>query len=206
VAFLGTIFALRLKPWFAMALALAIYPIVFQESLGWNVLNMVRVYAIYVAIGTYFGAKYLRHLQHLDSVLLAVVAIVGLSFPVADIALSKQKDDLLCALSGTVGTAALSLLLSRLKSPSFLRVLGTLSLAIFVGHTIAAAAARTFLELLHISSPGIHVFVGITAGLFLPIALYRGFSTIRFPFGFTFPRSVRKNQTAVEYVEDKGRG
>jgi fucose 4-O-acetylase-like acetyltransferase len=203
VVLFGTIFAFGLKPWFTLALASAIYLTVFPESLSWNVLHMVRVYAIYVAIGTFFGVNYLRHLQYVDSVPLALVAIVGFSFPLADIALSEQKNDLLCAVSGTIGAAALSLLFSRLKSASFLGFLGTLSLVIFVGHTIASAAARTCLELLHITSPGIHILVGIGAGLFLPIALYRGFNMIGFPFGFTFPKKVRQT-TVVEHVKHGG--
>jgi len=193
VVFFGITFAFGLRPWFAIALACTIYPTVLPVSLGWNVLYMVQFYAIYVAFGAHVGTNYLRQLPNINSAILILVIVIGLSFPIADIAtIDQQRNELLCALSGIMGIAALSLLLCRFKFTSFLSFLGKLSLEIFVAHTIASAAGRIVLELGHVRSPAIHVAVGVAAGLSLPIALWFGFKLIGFRFGFTFPRSTRK--------------
>jgi fucose 4-O-acetylase-like acetyltransferase len=184
----GTIFAFGYKPWLAIAIALMIYPTVFAETPGWSVLYMLRTYAIFVAIGAFVGTTYLRQFSTASSVLLCLAAMIGLIFPVVDIATSQQTNNLLCALSGIIGISALSLLLCRTKFASFLSFIGALSLEIFVGHTMASGGARTVLEWLQVRSPEIHIVVGIAAGIFLPIVLWRVCELSGFRFGFTFPK------------------
>lgn len=62
---------------------------------------------------------------------------------------------------------------------------------IYVSHTIATATTRIILEKgLQVSHLYVHVVLGVTAGLLLPMLLVRGLERIGFPYLFTLARKA----------------
>ena len=183
-----------MSPWLVAVVATVIYPGIVPISSGWYVLQEVREFGIYVALGAIVGSNYLSQLLRCNVSVLAIVAIAGLGLPAAYIAIGLPQIAPLLAVSGIAGATALALLLDRVRLAAFVSFLGRHSLEIFVAHTITSAAARTLLGLISVRSPVPHLLVGIAAGIVVPIILSYACKLIGFRMAFTFPKARRQEQ------------
>jgi hypothetical protein len=93
------------------------------------------------------------------------------------------------ALAGSAAVLALSTLIARRGPVPALSLWGKESLAIYCAHTLASAGARIGLKgFAHVSHPGIHLALGVLAGLCGPLALVWITKRLRFPYLFELPR------------------
>ncbi|MEI8388336.1 MAG: acyltransferase [bacterium] len=77
------------------------------------------------------------------------------------------------ALIGILFVLSISSHLEKLKSFNFFKYLGMLSVVIYVAHILITASTRIFLmKFLHISNLYIHIAVGTTVGVILPVVFY----------------------------------
>lgn len=150
---------------------------IFSINMGtWGVLYQVRTFAIYLGIGAVMGSKFdLKQLRQIPTLML--LAIMGTGFMFVGFAVRLNWTGLpvaklLLALWGIVATLALAILMERLRIFPAVKQWGTLSMAIFLAHTIASAVLRTVLLQLGIEVPIIHLAIQNWAGIYLPIALY----------------------------------
>lgn len=157
--------------WIFLAVAIAIHPGATPLLLDSKVMAEVSRFAIYFAIGAAIGSVHLRDVEKLNSGVLALIGIAGLSSAAGRILLPQDRFYPIFATLGIFGGCATAILISRSKFAPPLEYLGHHSLEIFVVHTIATAGTRIFLASLHVSSPFIHLVAGIVAGLLAPIAL-----------------------------------
>lgn len=88
--------------------------------------------------------------------------------------LHGQTNALLLALTGTALVSAVSYLLADKKLSGVFQYLGTLSLPIYLFHTIFSAACRIFLlNTCHVNSVWAHIPLDTLAGLVCPALLYQ---------------------------------
>jgi fucose 4-O-acetylase-like acetyltransferase len=199
VLFFGAMFAVGLKPWLAVALALLAHPSLIPISPSWSVLLEARTFAIYVALGAFLGLNYFGN--DFNLAMLTLTSITGLALPALVIGLGHNQGlDIALALSGTAGVIATSLLLQRFNAALFIGFLGRHALEIYVAHTIGSAAARIMLGVFHVRSIEIHIIVGVAAGLCLPLAIMFVFDAIGFRYGFIFPK--RKATTPGDKISE----
>ena len=108
------------------------------------------------------------------------------------------------AISGAAFLIAVSFWLSRMHRLGLIRKIGTYSLYIFLWHVFFIAAARIGLvKWLHIKNIHILVFVGMAAGLALPIVLYRLASRHSWRWLYRAPLlfGSKRNTTSVQYAK-----
>lgn len=143
-----------------------------------------------------------------------VLAAFGLmSFAAAEIWAVTWPDllraplDFLPGLVATIGIVlgAASAWPARVKVLGFIPALGKASMTIYVSHIIALAAARIALVKLGVTNPAVHILIGVSAGIVLPMAfhliatrlgLMRLFGLGRDNSPFYFNRSARFPPTA----------
>ena len=145
----------------------------------------ISQFAIYFAIGAAIGSIHLRDVDKLDSGVLAVIGILGLTSVAGRILFPQDVLYPVFATLGICGACATAVLISRSKLAPAFQYLGHHSLEIFVVHTIASAGTRILLVLLHVSAPFIHLFAGIVAGLLAPVALAIALKRVGLPYAFS---------------------
>jgi fucose 4-O-acetylase-like acetyltransferase len=161
----------RTSFWIFLTAAIAIHPDATSLPLDSRVIAEVSRFAIYFAIGAAIGSVHLRDVEKIDSGVLALIGIAGLTSAAGRILLPKDEVYPVFAMLGVCGGCATAVLISRGKFAQIFEYLGHHSLEIFVAHTIASAGTRVFLVSVHVNSPFIHLVAGIVAGLLGPIAL-----------------------------------
>jgi fucose 4-O-acetylase-like acetyltransferase len=157
--------------WIFLAAAIAIHPAAAPLLLDSSVMADVSRFAIYFAIGAAIGSLDLRDVDKLNSGVLALIGISGLTSAAGRILLPQSGLYPVFATLGICGACATAVLISRSTFAPAFQYLGHHSLEIFVVHTMASAGTRILLVALHVSSPFIHLVAGIVAGLLAPIAL-----------------------------------
>lgn len=157
---------------------------------------------LFMSIGATIGAPRLSHLVARAPVggvaavgSLGLVVWVGLA-PLATSPTVSDPDRtwvsvaLGCAASfggvcAVIATARLLTLVGPMADS--LSFLGRRSLEIFLGHIIAASAARIGLQLLGIDSPALQLGTGVAVGVLAPLALWGLCRRLRFPWLFIAP-------------------
>jgi peptidoglycan/LPS O-acetylase OafA/YrhL len=71
----------------------------------------------------------------------------------------------------------------------FVKIFGQFSLQIYLVHMLAGVAARVvLLQLFHVTNPFLHMIVGVSAGLIVPIILYKTALKMRMTYLFEWNR------------------
>ena len=92
---------------------------------------------------------------------------------------------LFLAVFGIMMCIGLSQYLARKKCSRFVQFLGVYSLQIYLVHMLAGVAARVILlNIFHLENPILHMVISVTAGLFIPILIYKIAMKVHFPYLF----------------------
>jgi fucose 4-O-acetylase-like acetyltransferase len=185
-----------MSPWLVLVIAMVVYPNVLPVSSSWIVLERVREFGIYVALGAIVGSNFLGQLSQCRVPLLVSLALMGLGLPALVFAAGLPEIVPALALSGTAGAVALALFLDRARLASVISLLGRHSLEIFVLHTIASAAVRISLALMSVRSPALHLVAGASAGILVPLAFSYLCRGAGFQLAFTLPKISQQKPLA----------
>jgi len=191
------------------ALVLALAAVAFATEpfvpLGsWSVPYQARHYFVYVAIGAFLGRReVLSAVNGASRPALVFTVVGGLGMVTAMVAAGfapgeRSLEDLVAALSGTVGTVALGRLLQDSTLRRALVYVGRRSLAIFVAHSIFSAAIRIGLQkFLRIDGAAVHLAAGVSVGLGAPLALSILAERWGFPYVFAWPSRGKDRAAAA---------
>ena len=161
---------------FAM-ISILFYSVQGYVGLGsWGVLYQVQTYAIYLGLGALVGnSKACSHLQRQNIPTLIGVTLGGLGIVALAVGLNLTEEKwlkLAIALCGICACIASAMLLERFELAGFVKQWGSLSLEIYVGHTIASSTLRILLQkLLHITDAFAHIILETAVGIYAPMAL-----------------------------------
>ena len=159
---------------------------------AWRPANYFCLYGVYFAFGAFFAeVKWGVTLGKLSN-----YTKVGLSFILLGIVASlawsgllvSGKPILIAAGAGTLAVVLLAQILEDWGSADFIRWWGTLSLQIYVAHTIVGAAIRLALVAVGITDVSIHLIAGVTFGMYVPILIYVSGNKLGFPYLFSLKR------------------
>ncbi|MET0341922.1 MAG: acyltransferase [Polyangiales bacterium] len=182
---------------------LALYLVGPYLSMGtWLPLYQARDGLVYTGLGVMLGeGARLRTLERRKGGEYVAVAVLGLALVTAGVWLRLEEHFLWAlglALCGSAGLLALGLLLERAPGAALARLRdhivlwGAASLAIFVAHTLASAAARIALQkVLHIENAPLHLVAGMAVGIYVPLVLYVASRRYDLPYLFEWPTRPR---------------
>ncbi len=159
-------------------------------SLPWTVPDRVFFYTIYFAIGVIIGnSNLLYKLNQASTTVGLCVTTAGFLLITVAVWLKLTENQLLVPLIAIIGISAviaLSTLLERFKFANFVMLWGSLSLQIYVVHTIVTSGTRiTIQKIFGITDPFPHILLGTILGIYVPIAI------CKFQYLFTLrPRKI----------------
>jgi len=163
----------------------------FSISFGpWRVLYMVRLNALYFALGAWAASQNLLQQLDRDFPIPRLLLASGVGFGLIAVASQLNLTDIasIIPLFAVVGIFA-SLLLARVLVHfpwfGFIKQWGLMSLQIYVAHTIFSAFIRVLLQKIGISSPSLHIMLSVAIGLYGPIALSNLCQRFNFPYLFS---------------------
>ena len=189
----GSLLKFGVNAWLILLLAALLYPGILPiPFLKWVPLDQVRLYAIFLALGTVAGRyRVVETVAEIRGGWLVVVVAPGLVVSSlagwSDIA-HHYPLQFIFAVSGTAAVVGLAVLIDKAKWDAAMQLLGRYTLEIFVAHTIISAAVRiTLQELTDVTSPALYLLLCTVAGLVVPILLAVGFQRIGLPM-FTLPK------------------
>ena len=145
---------------------------------SWWPINSTRIHGVFFALGalmTYYGCT--GRVGRASSAALALVSALGYGAVATAVARPSGGglnfvSEPAITLCGITASVALAILLSRMPSVDFVRVMGVHSLEIYVAHTIASAALRIALvKGFSIHNIPMHVTIGTAGGIALPLLL-----------------------------------
>jgi fucose 4-O-acetylase-like acetyltransferase len=187
-----------------LVVALILYAI---EALGlnilkWEVFHSFCSFLIYFALGAKAADTSLfTDLRTLSWIRLSGLAAIGYVLIAAAVATNLSNLPFLhavLAIAGMIATIALAILISSSRASSFVRILGVYSLEIYVAHTIFAGGARIAMQKgLGYSEPLLHVIVGTTIGICIPLLLAIWAPRLGLPYLFTWSRLRRRTEIAA---------
>ena len=142
----------------------------------WGVLYLVQNYAIYLGLGALVGnSKAWSHLQRQNMPTLVGVTLGGFALVALAVLFNLTEEKWLkpaIALCGICACIAGAMVLERFDMAGFVKQWGSLSLEIYVAHTIASSMLRILLQkLLGITDLSAHIILGTAVGIYAPIAL-----------------------------------
>jgi hypothetical protein len=158
--------------------------------LKWEAFHSFCSFLIYFALGAKAADTSLfTDLRTLSWIRLSGPAVIGYVLIAAAVATNLSNLPLLhavLAIAGMIATIALAILISNSRGSSFVRILGVYSLEIYVVHTIFAGGARIAMQKgLGYSGPLLHVVVGTTIGICIPLLLAIWAPILGLPYLFT---------------------
>jgi fucose 4-O-acetylase-like acetyltransferase len=187
-----------------LVLALILYAI---EAFGlnilkWEVFHSFCSFLIYFALGAKAADTSLfTDLRTLSWIRLFGLAVIGYVLIAAAVATNLSNLPFLhavLAIAGMIATIALAILIYSSRASSFVRILGVYSLEIYVAHTIFAGGARIAMQKgLGYSGPLLHVIVGTTIGICIPLLLAIWAPRLGLPYLFTWSRLRRRTEIAA---------
>jgi fucose 4-O-acetylase-like acetyltransferase len=196
---------LRIRSGAFLALAVGFYLTAYWFRMEfWNVLYAVRAYTMYFALGAVFAEAGLARLPDQAKISLVVGGcVLGFGANLLMV-LARWPDSRalgpLVALCGSVGLICAAILLERSRVCGFVETWGGLSLEIYAAHVFAIAAVRILLQrLTGCQLSVVHVVVGVLAGIYGPVLLYRLCQRI----GFRYMFSLRPRGSAVRLAGPK---
>jgi len=159
----------------------------------WLPFLQARDYFPYLALGVLLGrADVMERIGSLSRVWAGVIVTAGFGLVTAFLnlhLLEQREAAMAAALAGSAAVIALSASVARRGAVPAVSLWGKESLAIYCAHTLASAGVRIGLKsVLHLSSPGIHLALGVLVGLCGPLALVWLTKRFRFPYLFELPR------------------
>lgn len=162
----------------------------------WGVLYLVQNNAIYLGLGALVGnSKALSHLQRQNMPTLVGVTLGGFALVALAVLFNLTEEKWLkpaIALCGICACIASAMVLERFDMAGFVKQWGSLSLEIYVAHTIASSMLRIVLQkLLGITDPIAHIILGTSIGIYAPIGLAR--ICQRFGIGYIFTLRSRSS-------------
>jgi fucose 4-O-acetylase-like acetyltransferase len=184
-----------------LALAGALLIAAPYVSLGsWGVLYQVRSYFFFTTLGIWLGTRSrLDALERISRPVYAAITVLGFAAVIASAVLATDPGRLHAFAIACAGTAAVIGMASCWPQPSAAkaaRVLaswGRASLAIFVAHTMASACVRIVLQkLLHVADPGVHLVLGVIAGMAGPLVLWWASRKLGLPWLFEWRPPLRR--------------
>ena len=186
----GVLVRAGLGPRAVFAVAAALYLVPRFGSLGsWGVAYSVANHMIYFAAGLLVAGRVHGWLERLSGMSALSAAAGALALMTAGVVAGLDREPLVKPALATLGVAATALIAHRCESAT-LSDLGRLSLQIYVAHTLASAGMRIALaRTLHVTTPWIHVPVGLVAGLALPLLLAALLERAGVRYAFTWPKN-----------------
>ncbi len=150
----------------------------------------------FFAVGAAFSAFVLERLPQASAGLLVAVSV---GFEALHLALIRAPYPAtlvpVVAVVGMVPVLCVGVLLGNVPALSFLRTLGTASLAVFVLHTLVAAPSRIVLQkAFHVSSAWPHLLAGVVGGLVIPVLVWERVRPLA-PWLFQWPTARRPDRS-----------
>jgi len=181
-----------LPTWAVVLVALGVHFVPdFGATALWAPLGQLKFHLVHFAIGVAAGPILGLRVPRSVALLLAVVGFALLSllvsrfWPNPTVALALGA-----AILGSVATCLLAIGLER--AAPFLRTWGSLSLQIFVAHTLSSAGVRILLgRVLGVQDPWIHLVGGTAAGIGLPLLLVGVCHRMGFEYAFSLRPSSK---------------
>ena len=170
-----------------------------------HILSWICSDMIYFAAGVAVSSKLLAGLPQVSTKRLAAVAVICCGLltlgvgcfaplglpenPTRYMVLCQFAIEPLLAALGVAMLCSLGEIFVRHRVFSFVRRYGVLSLEIYVAHVIAMAGVRiTLSKLLHVDNTALQLMAGLSAGIYLPLALWWLCRRFKFPYLFVLPQ------------------
>ncbi len=178
----GVLYKLKVTPTVFFAISVGVYCLhVLDVSFGpWGILYLARRHAVYLALGIIIG-NYIGHYDllaaknRLSHLILWSIALGGyLALGIAtNLRITENIATVpLVAAVGIFASVVLANILANLNILPFLSRWGTLSLEIFVAHSIFASVLRIVLSKgFGVNEPIAHILLGVIISIYAPIAL-----------------------------------
>ncbi|KST65281.1 acyltransferase [Mastigocoleus testarum BC008] len=192
----GVLYKLKVTPAVFFAISVGVYCLhVLDVSFGpWGILYLARRYALYLALGIIIG-KYIDHhdllaaknrLSHLILWSIALGGYLALGIATSFRMTENIATVPLVAAVGILASVVLANILANLSILPFLSRWGTLSLEIFVAHSIFASVLRIILSKgFGLNEPIAHIVLGVAISIYAPIALNDICQKLNFQYLFT---------------------
>lgn len=162
----------------------------------WLPLQLLCLNFVYLAAGAFLARATVEGVKRLGAVSGLVLGVACLALVGDMVWRFEELRWPLRVLGGAVGVAGvvgLSVAVARLPGSGFVGLLGRWSLQIFVAHTIASAGVRIVLRRAGVEDAGVHLALGIAAGIAIPVLLQWVCLRLGVPWLFAWP--ARKQQT-----------
>ena len=164
------------------------------NSIQWTVAHDVGAFLVYFGAGVAIAqTSILARLAKQGNAALLAVCIGGYAGVTIGVATHSAHQAIFWAgwaMAGIIATVSLAILISRSAKFGFIKLWGLLSLEIYVAHVMAAAAIRIVLQrVFGISSPSLHLLLGIAVGMYAPIVLAYVCQRVGLPYVFTLSGS-----------------
>lgn len=189
-----------LRPWMLVVLTLVLgsrgFPL--PRGFSWGPLFQIREHALYLALGVWLGSQPELLRRSVTArvgplLLIAGIGFAGLTALVRVHDVSRGPWELLAALLGGSGCAALMMVIApRARVGALLRSWGRYSLEIYVAHVIVAAGFRVFAtRVLHIRSFEFNLILGVLFGIYVPLLVGMLCRKLGIRYVFTWPAPQR---------------
>lgn len=157
-------------------------------TVPWRPGHYLFLYGIYFAAGTLFTelrvSTTLESLSGIVKILVGVLCVGLVWYLAFNELLVAGTPVLYAAAAGIAAVILLSQYFERIATADFVRRWGTLSLQIYVAHTIVGAAVRLALVQAGVDSPALHILAGVLLGIYVPIAIFHAGNRVGFPWLF----------------------
>ncbi|MEL6581012.1 MAG: acyltransferase [Cyanobacteria bacterium J06621_12] len=193
--YFGSRLGLTLQQLLWVAIALYLAHVLRINFGGWGMLYLFRRHAIYFAVGAIIGSGKIS--GWLSNIKQSLLILLGIFLLLIVGALTKiQAGENIAAVPpiALIGTAAIvcfAFALEKFQFGLWLKNWGSLTLQIYLAHTIASAVFRTVLQKIGINDPIIHLILGTMVGIYVPIWLHRCCQQVGFKYLFTLPSKAR---------------
>jgi fucose 4-O-acetylase-like acetyltransferase len=190
----------------AILFAVSIYT--YQKNINLFFIGDVFHYYLFLAIGDVIGSYVTNpaHREKLSSYLWLLIMLVPFAatqyyYLVTNIPFAAMNYDfveyyepirfLIIAVIGAFFIIVLSFLLQRINRFTWLQILGSHSLYIYVSHVMVLAATRIFMtSVLHISNVPVLLVTGIVIGLLGPVLLYKMANKLHMHWLYSLEKNV----------------
>lgn len=158
-------------------------------AFAWHPANNFCQYGLYFAGAAYFSERgwsdFLKSQSAALKVAVITVSMGLLAYLSYRELLVAGEPVIYAAGTGILAVVLASMILERRSTGDFIRRWGTLSLQIYVVHTIAGAATRLALLQIGVSEPIVHLLAGTMVGIYASILIYHAGNRIGFPYLFS---------------------
>jgi fucose 4-O-acetylase-like acetyltransferase len=157
----------------------------------WDAMSLAGHYCIYFAAGILAGDAMRRLAEIGNTSVFAAITTAGfvvMSVLFLNGVAEQTWLNILPAFAGIAGLYGFSVLVTRTGPCEFLRFCGLCSLEIYVIHGFAAVLTRVVLVKACVRDPAIHLILGTTIGVLVPLLVAWLCRRAGFPYLFSLPR------------------